>query len=99
MNKMTEDLLWYPAPDNSGGVHMSDAERPPGAELAPIYSNHFSIISAPDIVRISFGEVFASPGSAVFHATIALTPADAQQLAKTLSKVMAEWASREKGGR
>jgi hypothetical protein len=59
------------------------------AKLTPIYSNYFTILVGPDVVRISFGEAFGSPDSANFHVAVALTPGNAKALADTILGVVA----------
>jgi hypothetical protein len=53
-------------------------------ELAAIYSNYFTVIATPGVVKLVFGEAFGSPETAVFHVAVALTPSDAKALADTL---------------
>jgi hypothetical protein len=66
---------------------------PKGAmQIAPIYSNYFTIIATPNIVKISFGEAFGTPESAAFHTAVALSPADAKTLADTLGNFLAAQA-------
>jgi hypothetical protein len=68
---------------------MTDGPKGPQAapiwaKSAPIFSNYFTISATPAIVRISFGEAFGSPESAIFHAAVALVPQDAEALAQSI---------------
>jgi len=64
---------------------MSDpVDLPQGATIPAKYSNYFTVIVAPDIVRLAFGEGFGSPESSVFHTALALTPGNAEALANTI---------------
>ena len=64
------------------------ADKSEGHTLAPTYSNYFSILVTSEIVRISFGEAFGTPESAVFHTAVGLSPANARILSETLTKLM-----------
>jgi hypothetical protein len=55
-------------------------KTPLWGNVTPTYSNFFVVAATPAILRITFGEAFGSPDTAVFHTAIALSPQDAEAL-------------------
>ncbi len=79
------------------------AEEPPKspnwAKGVPLYSNFFAVAATPAIVRISFGEAFGSPESAIFHAAVVLVPQDAEVLARTILDTIEKDRARTKAAK
>jgi hypothetical protein len=61
-----------------------ESKTPVWGNVPARYSNFFVVSVSPAIVRITFGEGFGSPESAVFHTAVSLTQQDATALAQSI---------------
>ena len=75
-----------------GGVSPGDSKTP-GSNLPSIFTNRFWITVASDRVRISFGEVVNS--DECHHVAVAMTRADAADLAAKLLELIEEHQAKE----
>lgn len=65
---------------------MTDQEStlPAWGQVPSLYANVVTVAVTPGIVRLTFGEAFGSPQSAVFRLAVAMVPQDAELVARSI---------------
>lgn len=61
-----------------------ESEIPAWGHVPSVYSNIVTVAVTPAIVRVTFGEAFGSPQSAVFRVSVAMIPQDAEIVARSI---------------